>query len=101
MRPLEGHTTKKNENNIPIGIRTADSAYTIRACDPTDHRHWNLHRIIHGSLSYYSWWQHDHRGQRNGDPHWQFRRNPNRRSEEHTSDLQSHSELVCRLRLGK
>src|SRR6059058_2949930 len=66
MRPLEGHTTKKNENNIPIGIRTADSAYTIRACDPTDHRHWNLHRIIHGSLSYYSWWQHDHRGQRDG-----------------------------------
>src|SRR6058998_3373016 len=65
MRPLEGHTTKKKENNIPIGIRTADSAYTIRACDPTDHRHWNLHRIIHGSLSYYSWWQHDHRGQRN------------------------------------
>src|SRR5881296_4508059 len=78
MRPLEGHTTKKNENNIPIGIRTADSAYTIRACDPTDHRHWNLHRIIHSSLSYYSWWQHDHHGQRNGDPHWQFRRNPNR-----------------------
>ncbi len=34
MRPLEGHTTKKNENNLPIGIRTADSSYTIRACDP-------------------------------------------------------------------
>src|SRR5437762_12474774 len=78
MRPLEGHTTKKNENNIPIGIPTPDGAYHILACDPTDHRHWNLHRIIHSSLSYYSWWQHDHHGQRNGDPHWQFRRNPNR-----------------------
>src|SRR5881396_2800098 len=31
-----------------------------------------------GSRRYYRWWQHDHHGQRDGDPHWQFRRNANR-----------------------
>src|SRR5438034_5680226 len=36
-----------------------------------------------------------------GDFHFRARGGPGRRSEEHTSELQSHSDIVCRLLLEK
>src|SRR2546429_4805847 len=65
-------------------------------------------RVLHGRhasvyrLSLFAWtWSHQPRISRQSSPHRQSRPWPPRRSEEHTSELQSRLHLVCRLLLEK